>query len=330
MRPLAEKIAFLRRIFRGASLSRDGVNIAVKCPEPSCSSNMQGKRKFSIKMDTDQAQCWVCGLKTHSSLVPVLRKFCTPDQIHEYIEKYLPAQGRKKLSNLDVASDSIEQVIDFPEDFRLLALEKDSRDPDTRSAIKYLRKRGLTDKELWFYKFGVSNESKFRRRVIMPSFDRDGYINFYTSRGIDQKVFPKYVVPSSDKTAIIFNECNIDWNEEITIVEGPFDLVKCNQNATCLQGSGLTEDYILFWKIVQNKTPVLLALDKDAQRKSHKFAKLLSEYGVQVRILDLGNFEDVGEMSNEEFKIARTQAERWERMTALRSRIARLTSSGSL
>lgn len=330
MRPLTEKMAFLRRVFRGASLSRDGVNIAVKCPEPSCASNVQGKRKFSIKMDTDQAQCWVCGLKTHSSLVPILRKFCTPDQIHEYIEKYLPVQGRKKFSESDISGESVEQLIDFPEDFRLLALEKDSKDPDAKSAINYLRKRGLTDRDLWFYKFGISDDPKFRRRVIMPSFDRDGYINFYTARGTDQKVFPKYVVPPSDKVAIVFNECNIDWKEELTIVEGPFDLVKCNQNATCIQGSGLTEDYVLFWKIVQNKTPVLLALDKDAQKKSHKFAKLLSEYGIAVRVLDLGNFEDVGEMSNKEFENAREKAKRWERLSALRSRISRLTITGSL
>ena len=67
---------------------------------------------------------------------------------------------------------------------------------------------------------------------------------------------------------IIFNELNIDWSKELTIVEGPLDLIKTNDNATCLLGSSLTEDMLLFQKIVANKTNIKLALDSDIFSKS--------------------------------------------------------------
>ena len=70
------------------------------------------------------------------------------------------------------------------------------------------------------------------------------------------------------KKQIIFNELNIKWDEELTIVEGPFDLTKSNFNTTCLLGSSLNESYELFKKIVKNKTPVLLGLDPDAMTKN--------------------------------------------------------------
>ena len=33
-----------------------------------------------------------------------------------------------------------------------------------------------------------------------------------------------------------------DWKKELTLVEGPFDLFKCDTNATCLLGSHFTEE----------------------------------------------------------------------------------------
>ena len=41
----------------------------------------------------------------------------------------------------------------------------------------------------------------------------------------------------------------------MTLVEGPFDMVKCDDNATCLLGSHLPVNSLLFQKLIQNKTP---------------------------------------------------------------------------
>ena len=102
--------------------------------------------------------------------------------------------------------------------------------------------------------------------------------------------------PRVKRSEVIFNEINIDWSEELTIVEGPFDLMKSNQNATCLLGSTLNQRHALFKKIVANKTPVLLALDPDASKKTQDIATLLYSFDIAVKVLDIYPYDDVGEM----------------------------------
>jgi hypothetical protein len=101
---------------------------------------------------------------------------------------------------------------------------------------------------------------------------------------------------------VIFNELNIDWAQELVIVEGSFDLVKCTENATCLLGSTLDSTYLLFQRIVEKNTPVLLALDPNVKKKTYKLAKLFLEYGISVRIFSVpSGFNDVGEMTKKLF-----------------------------
>ena len=90
----------------------------------------------------------------------------------------------------------------------------------------------------------------------------------------------------------------------MTLVEGPFDLLKCNENATCLLGSSFGPDYLLFRKIVENETPVVLALDEDAKEKALTISRTLAEYGVEVAIMDVPEEKgDVGAMTKEEFRL---------------------------
>ena len=87
--------------------------------------------------------------------------------------------------------------------------------------------------------------------------------------------------------------------------------MKCNDNSTCLLGSHFDESYALFRQIVKNQTPVLLALDPDARLKTHDIAKLLSTYGIEVRILGDHSFEDVGDMTKKDFSALKLSASKW-------------------
>ena len=93
------------------------------------------------------------------------------------------------------------------------------------------------------------------RYLILPSYDKNGELNFYVSRNIDADTANsfKYKNANVSKNKIIFNEINIDWNIPLTLVEGPLDLLKTNDNATCLLGSALNEEMLLFQQIVKNK-----------------------------------------------------------------------------
>jgi len=252
----------------------------------------------------------------------MLRKYF-PRHLHEYENKFA---GKKKL----VVAEVEEEIVIPPEGFKLLATSIALRDPDVQKTIRYARARNLTNRDFWYFKLGTCTRGKFRRRLIMPSFNDVGDLNYFVARTIDNDESKmKYLNAKVSKKNVIFNEINIDWSKEITLVEGPMDLTKCDSNATCLLGSHFSEEYATFQKIIKNKTPVLLALDSDMNDKTQKYCKLLSSYGIQVRVLDLGPFSDVGEMSKLDFLHAKKLAKPWKSTDRLYHLIGSI-KSGSL
>jgi hypothetical protein len=127
----------------------------------------------------------------------------------------------------------------------------------------------------------------------------------------------------------VFNEVDVDWTREVTLVEGPFDLLNAGQNAIPLLGSVLMRDSLLLQRIVENQTPVTLALDSDMEKKSHDIAKMLYGYNIRVRIAELGDSKDVGEMTDSEFKLVVDAAVEWKPIDRL-SFLIRGISSGSI
>lgn len=314
---LPDLVPFIRRAFGSCIVGKDGLNVSVACPDPKCESRKKSKKKFSIQSDTGVCHCWVCDLKGRT-LLTVLRRFSSQTIVSDYIREF---GGDNKHRSDHEKIEVVQEDLKVPEGIKLLAQHVDSRSPDVLASLRYLRSRGITDNDLWYFKFCISSERKYNRRVIFPSFDGSGKLNYYVTRAIDPEIRMKYVNPAVEKRGIIFNEINLDWKSEITITEGSFDLVKCNYNATCLLGSAFSEDFLLFQRIISNKTPVLLALDADMPEKSQYFARMISEYDIPVRVLPLGDFKDVGEMTPDEFESARSSAEQWNRNDLIRTRI---------
>lgn len=320
---VSEKVSFLQRMFGTCLLENDGINVAVCCPNPKCGSHgIPSKKKLVIRVDNDRFHCWVCGVKGRT-LTPLIRRYF-PSNLHDYQEKY----AAKKTKN-DEIEESPEVVVNVPKGFMLLATSTRSKDPDIKETIRYASSRGLTTRDLWYFKLGTCSSGRYRRRIIIPSFDKEGELNYMVARTIDSDTKMKYLNAKVPKKDVIFNEINIDWSKELTLVEGPFDLFKCNENATCLLGSHFTEEYKLCQEIIRNKTPVLLAMDEDAKEKEHEYAKMLSSYGITVRILPMGSYSDVGEMSRDDFVNLRKHAKEWKDTDRLQQLIKSI-KSGSL
>jgi len=305
MSTVSDKVRFLNKVFGTCVIGSDGLNVAVCCPNQKCGSyGVSSKKKLTIKADSDQFHCWVCDLRGRT-LHNLLRKYF-PGHLHEYENKFA---GKRKLTTIDVQE---EEIVIPPEGFKLLATSISSKDPDVQKTIRYARERNLTNRDFWYFKLGTCTKGKFRRRLIMPSFNEVGDLNYFVARTIDDDESKmKYLNAKVSKKNVIFNEINIDWSKEVTLVEGPMDLTKCDSNATCLLGSHFSEEYAIFQKIIKNRTPVLLALDSDMNDKTQKYCKLLSSYGIKVRVLGLGPFSDVGEMSKLEFLHAKKMAKPW-------------------
>lgn len=314
------KVALLKRAFGEPEVSRDGKEALLVCPN--CKRVGKTKRKLSVRLEDGVYHCWVCELKG-KNLAYLFREFAPAHQ--EALRDSGFSVG--VIGHTEAQGDAEEPVVlSVPPGFILLADSARSPDPDVKDCIRYCRARGLTQGDLWYFKLGTYLSGRYRRRVVMPSFDAEGALNYFTARAIDDCAGMKYLNSKVPRLEVIFNELNIDWAEPLTLVEGPFDLVKTTDNATCLLGSNLPKTSALFRQIVRHGTRVTLALDPDARRKSHAIAKLLSSYGIEVLTVDVPPERDVGDMTKREYEALIATASPWQASDRLLHLISNIRS----
>ena len=294
--PRNEKINLLRRAFKKIRPTPDNINVEVSCPNKECKSHNSRKLKLVIQIETQQYNCWVCG----ESGVGVKR---LATKYFPFLTSEVASIFKGVTSSTVVDTQDVTEYhnLELPKGFVLLSESSNCIDPDIKASKKYAMSRGMSKEDLWYFKLCATPSGRFRNRVIMPSFDSEGVLNYYVARSVFKEAKMKYINSKVPKKDIIFNEINVDWKKELTLVEGPFDLVKANDNATCLLGCSLKEDQKLFRRIVENSTPICLALDPDVSLKTYRIANLLNSYGITVRILDCTGYEDVGEMTKKVF-----------------------------
>jgi len=296
---IAERLKFLSNSFGKGHLARDGSNAAFKCPK----CQHKEKKKLMVKLDDELWHCFVCGIRGRS-ITSLLSKHGAKGSRGEWIRLFGSEEQKKFIDEPEK-----EEVLALPNGFIPLIDEKS--DPDYRAVLRYLEERGIGEDLIWRYRIGTSLKGKCRRRAVITSYDACGKLNYWTARSIDNDTV-KYYNPTVERVDVIFNEIDIDWNKELMIVEGPFDMIAAGGNTTCLLGSSMTPSHAIFQRIVGNKTPIILSLDNDVQKKAHNIAKMLFNHGVCVKFLNTGAYKDVGEMPQNEILDARNNAKEWE------------------
>lgn len=310
-----EKISFVEKTFGKGLISRSGNDIAISCP--ACKDSK--KKKLSISLTTWSFHCWVCNEKG-KTLVPLLRKHASRETLNFYRQKFL---------NLRPESEDLEteeKQFEYPDGFELITSVMDSKNPNVRACLTYLKSRGLTDSDFFKFRIGVTPTGKDPRRIYFISLDQDGEENYFVSRSIDDKSKQRYINSNIDKMSIVFNECDIDWDSPVFLVEGIFDQIRLGENAACLLGSTLPANSLLFKRLVENECDVILALDSDAIQKSNRIADSLIEYGCNVKIFPLFDNKDVGSMTKDQIKKSLESLRGWSQKTSLLSKIGMIRS----
>ena len=298
---VSDKIKFIQSVFGTGRMSRAGTNIDIWCPI--CAPSDRSKKKLSIRLSDDANHCWTCDWKSRS-LAPLIRRFADREKLVEYRDKFMVGSGKQFIDD----GPPEQSKLKLPDDFTLLSLAN-TNDPDVKAAWRYVLGRGLTERDVWYFRLGLSDDPRWRRRVIVPSFDAQGELNYFVGRAIDKQRKPKYDNPDYDKLSIVFNEMNIDWTQRLTLCEGAFDMMKCGENTAPLLGSSLNEESVLFNNIIANSTPIALALDADMLHKRvYPIAEKLVEYNVDVVVVDVRPFPDPGKMSKTEYGEAASRA----------------------
>jgi len=295
---LTQKIKFLESVFGKGVLGKNSLNFDVKCPIETCKSHKDSnKKKLSIHTPDFMCHCWTCGYSSRS-IATLLWKYASREKLQEFKNSFATVK--------DTVDPNVQasRIVSLPQNFKLL-VTCSSRDFFANAARRYVTSRGLTEDDMWYYKLGISDAQEWDRRVIMPSFDSNGKLNYYAGRAISEKFKPSYMYPDIQRTSLVFNELNVDWTKRLVLCEGPFDLVKCTDNAVPMLGSRLNEKYDLFNKIVINRTPVAIAMDADTwATKMQQVIKKFREYDVDTLVVDTRAFKDPGSMSKSEFRDA--------------------------
>lgn len=247
----------------------------------------EGRNKHNLEINyiNNVYKCWSCG---------------DVDGTHGSLGKLFDKYGNKKLKKLFnvLKPETIQpkkrrtKKLTLPEGFTLF---KDSSPvyPVRRQAYNYLKNRGITDEIIEKYNIGFCDRGDHLGRIVVPSYDIKGELNYYIARSWDPKSRFKYKNPEAEKDKIIFNERLINWDKDIYLVEGVFDGFFLD-NSIPMLGKHMSE--VLFEKIyTKAKGDIIITLDGDAWDNAVKLYRELNggELYDRIKIVHLPLDKDV-------------------------------------
>ena len=250
----SQLISLVDRALNQSSHIRKGHEAVYFCPF--CNHY---KKKLEVNVDTEQWHCWVCNT-AGKSIRSLFKRIRVPQTF--YNELYKITGGKVYYKSTDVESS---QILTLPSEFT--PLSKNVKSLHYGCALQYVKKRGLTKEDILRYNIGYCEYGMYQHRIIIPSYDKNGNINFFSARSYYDNPF-KYKLPPWSKNIIGF-EMFINWDEPITLTEGGFDAVSIRKNAIPLFGTILPNK--LLEAIIENGVcEVNIVLDNDALARAVK------------------------------------------------------------
>jgi len=240
--------------------NEDTGQIAFDCPACSDEKGMSegdGKGNLEINYDRSVYKCWVCyeNNHMHGPVTKLIKKYGTPKNLRDYL---LVKPDAGEISS----RERFEIIVELPEGYKKLS-ECSSKDFKYDLAMRYLRERGITDDIIKEYEIGYTYSGKFHSRIIIPSYDSDGKLTYFIARWFSREYTKlKYVNPVAEKQEIIFNECKLNWDSTIYLVEGVFDHIVI-PNSIPLLGKFISD---MLLEMLHDKCTanIVILLDDDA------------------------------------------------------------------
>jgi DNA primase len=236
------------------------------------------KPKLEIDPNTGFFHCWTCEPATKGrNLVSLLKKLhASSEQIQE-MKTYFP-DGKVEINEKKYAA------VQLPKEF--VPLNKISTKLAYRHAKAYIGRRGITDIDVIKYNIGYCESGKYANSIIIPSYDKNGQINYFISRSFEKDPARKYNAPSCNKNELIGFEYYINWKIPVILCEGIFDAIALKRNAIPLFGKTIPKS--LMMKLVENDVKtVYLALDNDALKEALNYSQQLINLGKDVYLIEL-------------------------------------------
>jgi DNA primase len=268
-----------------------GVGSSLKGNEQShhCPFCHHHKKKLQVNLDTQKFHCWVCDAKGRS-IYSLVRKL-NPTQSHITIIKRIYGDDSYEYTNTDESDSVIE--LKLPTEFKKLLPIPSKPSPVYKRALSYLRKRGIGLDVIQKYNIGYCDDGLYGGRVIIPSYDSDGKLNYFEARTFYDNVSLKYKKPPISRNIIMF-ESQINWKEPIVLVEGVFDAFSIRRNVIPLLGKfvlpKLKERIFL-----EGVKEIHIVLDSDAVLEGVRWAKYFLDNGIKIKHI-IPEGKDIGDM----------------------------------
>ena len=203
--------------------------------------------------------------------------------------------SRKHRYSNNEASNGVNQAVQLPKEY--IPLWKSSTSIIRNHALNYLSRRGVTPSEIIKYQIGYCEEGVYKHKVIVPSYDRYGKLNYFVGRNFYEGGF-KHKNPDVSKDVIGF-DMFVNWDLPIVICEGVFDAMAIRMNAIPLFGKSPQSE--LQKEIIgRGVSKVYIALDSDAFENALRFAETLMNEGIEVFVIELED-SDPSELGFESF-----------------------------
>lgn len=233
--------------------------------------------------------CWVCD-KRGKKLLQIFK------QVKASPEALLELRSLVKTETADKEFVAVEKL-SLPKEFKpLLNIQKS--DIIGRHALAYIKSRNITEEDILKYNIGYCESGPYKNMIIIPSYDENGILNYFTGRSFEKEPKIKYKNPSVSRDIIPF-ELFINWDLPFILCEGPFDAIAIKRNVIPLLGKNIQSK--LMRKIVMSSVDkIYIALDKDAQKQALSFCERLMNEGKEVYLVDMQD-KDPSEMGFKNF-----------------------------
>lgn len=262
-------------------------NVAYNCPYCNHSKPKLEVNFTENKKGYNPWHCWACD-KRGSRISTLFKKLGSPFEKLEELKKIVGDENEY--------TEVIKQIaLTLPKEFKTF---KNNKDIIARQAISYLKSRGITKNDILKYNIGYCETGTYAKMIIIPSYNENGQLNYFTGRSFEKNPYTKYRNPETSRDIIPF-ELFINWDLPLTICEGPFDALAIKRNAIPLLGKNIQSN--LMKKIVTSTVQkIYIALDSDAKKQALKFVEKFMDEGKEVYLVELEG-KDPSEMGFKQF-----------------------------
>ena len=235
------------------------------------------KPKLQVNIQTGKWHCWVSNQGGHN-LYQLFKKVGAGYQDFKLLNQLL---GETSFYQKD--TDKKLEVIQLPQEMKLLSDKKDTS-IIKEHALRFLRKRGITSEDIKRYNLGYCSEGVYQNRIIIPSYDSIGKLNYFVGRDFYASTL-KYKNPPIPKDVIGF-DLYVNWSLPIILVEGVFDAMSIKNNSIPLFGKTILPK--LYGKIIENKVKdIFIILDSDAFDDAIQITEKFVNEGISVNFVKL-------------------------------------------